>query len=287
MINFTDELHDELHSKLEMLDHSNANGHTRSDEKMQLIYLAIDRLRQKLKTFEFEIEEEEIFFFKYQMPQFIAKYIYESQKYMLDMLMITGSQSYKVEYLESLSRRMDEFFQKNQEFIQYYNEDKTELDREYFLCLEAFKSEKSDLINSVTDFSREMFHCVNAGMLIAYNDLIIYARNIQVEQLMTDAGITKANKLKWTDSVISLTELIYCLQLAGSFNNGKANLKQITEYFAKVFGIKLRNTSSTFQKMLARKKSDANYLDHLKKVLNEQIVFLENQRNQKMARTLN
>jgi hypothetical protein len=71
-------------------------------------------------------------------------------------------------------------------------------------------------------------------------------------------------QMTWTDSKTSLIELAYALHATGSFNNGKAGLKQVTDYLQTPFHVDLGNTSRTFQEILARKRGYTNFLDRLR-----------------------
>jgi hypothetical protein len=48
-------------------------------------------------------------------------------------------------------------------------------------------------------------------------------------------------KLTWTGNKTDLIELIYALDMEGSFNDGKVPLTQIAAYFERVFNIDLGN----------------------------------------------
>jgi hypothetical protein len=92
-------------------------------------------------------------------------------------------------------------------------------------------------------------------------------------ELMIDSchSTFEGNGLIWTASKTDLTELIYCFKEAGCFNDGNADVKQIAEYFEYVFSIELGNTSSTFQKIMSRKKGQTTYIDKLRNHINRKI----------------
>jgi hypothetical protein len=71
-------------------------------------------------------------------------------------------------------------------------------------------------------------------------------------------------KISWTDSKAALIEVIYAFKAKGSFNHGKATLKDITDVFQKVFDVELSNPTRDFQELLRRKTGYSIYLDGLK-----------------------
>jgi hypothetical protein len=70
--------------------------------------------------------------------------------------------------------------------------------------------------------------------------------------------------ISWTDSKAALIEVIYAFKAKGSFNHGKATLKDITDVFQKVFDVELTNPTRDFQEVLRRKTGYSIYLDGLK-----------------------
>jgi len=58
--------------------------------------------------------------------------------------------------------------------------------------------------------------------------------------------------------------MAYAYKAKGSFNNGKATLKEIFEYLQWVFNIVLTNPSRDFQEILRRKSGYTIYIDGLK-----------------------
>ncbi len=80
------------------------------------------------------------------------------------------------------------------------------------------------------------------------------------------AGVNLAlqSSINWTGSKVSLVELLYALQSAGSCNNGNIDLKQLAKHFECIFNIDLGNYYRVFQEMRIRKINRTTFLDHLK-----------------------
>jgi len=72
-------------------------------------------------------------------------------------------------------------------------------------------------------------------------------------------------KVTWTDSKVALIELIYALHTTGSINNGKSDLKSLTQYFENVFNIELGEVYRPFIEIKGRKGNRVQYLDLLRK----------------------
>lgn len=71
----------------------------------------------------------------------------------------------------------------------------------------------------------------------------------------------------WTSSKTSLIELIYALYSQGVFDNGNKDIKQIAEYFEKVFNINLGDFYHTYMELKSRKINRTKFIDTLRESL--------------------
>ena len=60
-----------------------------------------------------------------------------------------------------------------------------------------------------------------------------------------------------------MAELIYGIHYSGSFNHGKADLKQIVRWFEAHLGLDLGQFYATWQEIARRKKSTTKYVDRI------------------------
>jgi hypothetical protein len=78
-------------------------------------------------------------------------------------------------------------------------------------------------------------------------------------------------ELYWTASKTDLVEVINGMYLAGAFNNGKLDLKQVVEWFELHMDIDLGHFYNTFQQIARRKKERTKFLDLMKERLGRQM----------------
>jgi Asp-tRNA(Asn)/Glu-tRNA(Gln) amidotransferase C subunit len=64
---------------------------------------------------------------------------------------------------------------------------------------------------------------------------------------------------------------LYALYYQGSFNNGKADLKEIAAYFEAIFNIDLGDVYRTWYSIKSRKVESTAYLETLKALLQKKI----------------
>lgn len=93
-----------------------------------------------------------------------------------------------------------------------------------------------------------------------------------LKKSQADRSTDASSTLTWTGSKTDLIELIYALHSVDVFNNGTANIKVIASAFEEVFNISLGDYYRTFQDMRIRKRSQAPFIDLLRKRFLERLV---------------
>jgi hypothetical protein len=272
MLDFARALHDELLQILEELDSHRDPLDFSPDHRLQAVQSAIDQIKEKLKSHQFSDESEEIQFFKSVLPLFLSLFIYYREKFELESIQLIGTLQSRHEYIEVQSRRIEDFFRQHAEFFRYYRSGKTNLDRHYFLRSSSINQDNTELLGFVMDASFCTIYSVKIATILAFTrleqDLHPVTKTVCNE---SENPRTNPNKLEWTDTKVGLIELIYSLKEQGAFNNGKADLKTIVQYFERIFSIHLGNSSSAFQEILSRKTGSTNYIDKLRDKLRQRI----------------
>ena len=80
-------------------------------------------------------------------------------------------------------------------------------------------------------------------------------------------NVSSGHLLQWTASKAGLVELVYALQSAGVYNNGKAEIKEIAQYFESLFEVDLGNYYHTFNEIRLRKKNRTQLIDQMRERL--------------------
>jgi hypothetical protein len=281
MQTFTEKLHDELKSKLQMLEDDPHSEKFRAERRMGLIIKTINQILKKLETHRFPTEKEEIVFFKSVLPSTISLLVYYNGKNDWESVERLGTQKAKQDYLEHLFRKINDFFKDNDELFKYYRSGRTNLDQYYFLPKRNLDGENFDLISSLMDPSFCTISCLKLAIFSGYASLeknILEALNKKEDGAKLRMKVWGENniadsfdKLEWTFSKVALIELIYALKATGVFNDGKADLKTIARYFEKVFCVDLGNITRTYQEIISRKTGQTIFLDQLKEKLAELI----------------
>jgi hypothetical protein len=268
---FTEKLYNELLSKLDELDR-NYNPQNLTDPRLHLITTTIDKIKEKLKAFQFKCAGDEIHYFKNILPKTLALYIYYSDKIEWDRINLHGSLACKYKLSDRLFLQAENFREEQKVIYEYNRDERTDLDNLYFLRNSPLNRESGYQLIQIIDPSSAPVHCKFMAMNIAYSRMEHELKMIIAEE-QGESSIKKLGKLilNWTGKQIDLIELGYGLYEMGSFNNGNASRKDIFDYFEEVFNVDLGNTSSLFQDIVQRKTGSTTFLDIMRKRLLQRI----------------
>jgi len=282
MLDFTRKLHEDLLLQLDELDDNPEAKKTNPDLRILLLTNTIDQLKKKLKLFVFDSEDDEIHFFKNELPKFLSLFIYYSERAAVECSRRVGTEKSREEFLTQVLQKVEYFFNANTDFFNYCRFGKTRFDKYYFLRNTASYNDHLDLPVFMMDESFCTIYSWKLATIIAYSRLEKEIRNSPREnEMVASAGSGDGSfgefNLAWTDTKRGLIELIYSLQEQGSFNNGQADLNSIIRCFEKTFSVELGNTSSSYQQILSRKKGSTSYLNKLVEKYEQRIGKIDEQ----------
>lgn len=244
------------------IESSNVQIISRAQAVSQLLEKVFDKLKQFISTYEFQLEADEIEFFKEIKPRIFCKLIYYRKIYNIEMNRpVSGPDSVKA-YLNSELDNIQDYNHKRLDFYRYYRSGATHLDKLYFLrnisvdvgqYTDSFYFERDPKFSTFGDF--RVAKILAGDMLSQYllNELLELDSNFFVAQSDT--------RLIWMDSKTDLCELIFALHAKGSF--GPISLTRLATFLQKVFNIEFNtNFSRTFYDMSLR-NNPTPYLDSL------------------------
>jgi hypothetical protein len=267
--------HTELLLKLAELEENYMPGTLAPDLRLGTIASAMDRLKEKLKTHRFNDAEEEIAFFKTVLPDFLSLGIYYTERFELESNLFFSTPKFQQKQVDHLLRKMGSFYKVQLEFLKYCRAGRKDQDTYFFLRESPARQQYTDPLATIIDGSFCTLHSVKLATLLAYSRLshdmdFILSGN---HEALTDPK-NNLTILEWTDPKTGLVELIYSLKEKGAFNNGHADIKTITQYFEKVFSVRLENVSRSFQEIMSRKKGETTYLGKLQTALDNKVTEL-------------
>lgn len=253
----------------------------KSELSISVLQSALAKLKNYIYKHKFKTQAEEIIFFKHLKPKLFSKLIYHVKVYNIEMHRPNGSDKAKKKYLQNELNNIEQFFNKNLDFIKYYRTQKTYLDHKYFVRGKQDLSLTLDSFFFETDAKFSTSHDFKISKIIANELLEIYLKH-EIDTLDKKDNNAPKNivvpkvKMSWTASKASLIELIYALQCVGAFNHTNASVKDIVNYFETVFNIDLNHFYTTFQEIKERKSSQTIFLKALQEALQKRIDEADN-----------
>lgn len=229
----------------------------------------LEKLRDCCLGQKFGSQQEEIHFFKTVKPKFTSKLMYNIYLYNLEYRRPRNQYKLEKKYLLKQLKKINEFFEENNEFYKYYKSEATYLDHRFFV--RGVRDVHLLLDTRIYYFDKEFTtsHGHLVASFLAYEMLLHYIekelRRLDKQTLTTQT--TPASQLHWTESKVALTELVYALHSTGAINNGNVEIGEIALAFESVFNVELNNYYRSYMEMRLRKNNRTKFLDELKRQL--------------------
>ena len=252
-----------MNVQLELLANDSLDLIETANRALLVIKPVIQELRKFVLAYEFIDIEEEITFFKDIKPLFTSKYYFYNK-----LLSLKISEPYEPneplkEYYTEQLKLLQEVVKENYDFHFYYLSGATYHDCVYF-------TRGNDNLASI---EYDVKFSTGYDLLVAK----MLANQLFKEHLLStmrdlDNDFSKnCPSLNWTGTKASLIELIYSLHGVDAINNGNVDIKQIATLFEGLFNIKLGNWYRHFQEIRLRKNGRTNFIDQMKKNLEERL----------------
>ncbi|MCA4896330.1 MAG: RteC domain-containing protein [Cytophagales bacterium] len=253
---FSDRLHEKLKQQLEVMSLENSESIAIASKSLQAIKASLIELKGFVRDYPFKEEQEEIQFFKEIKPVFMSQYYYHEKILSIKINEPVGNREELIRYYYQELKLIQDFKNKNCEFYKYCITNSTHLDDQYF------SREGNRNINPNED-ERFSTGCDNTLALLLANQMLMDYLQSAIKKASSESEDEEV-LLTWTGPKTYLIELVYALQSAETFNNGKADIKQIASAFENIFNISLGNYYRVFQEIQQRKKGKSYFLDQLK-----------------------
>lgn len=237
----------------------------RIEAVIHLILECLSKLKEYVLKRGFRNTDEEIRFFKYQKPAFVAKLIYYNAIYKIETKKPYGAKPIR-KYLNKELKKLKRFFNNNLDFYKYYRSNNSLLDDRMFLRGKHDIKLWLDTYYFQSDQSFSTSHDYKVAKIIA-NDLIqVYIEDQLYNKFQKDKSKIQ-KKLKWTGSKVALIELIYALHYQNVFDNGNNDIREVALYFESTFDVDLGNFYQAYLELKNRKMNRTKFLDALREEL--------------------
>ncbi|NCP60020.1 MAG: tetracycline regulation of excision, RteC [Flavobacteriales bacterium] len=240
--------------------------------KRALVELRVNVVKNGFKNDTFEIQ-----FFKNIKPHIYSKLIYYVKLFNIESKRPRGSAKPQKKYLDYHINKLQNYFNDNLEFYQYFRRGGTSLDTLYFIRGKDDIRLHPDNFHFFTDEKFSTSHDSTVATIMAYDMLIVYLKQ-EIDKLENKNGMESimptnqfSSKLFWTASKTDLIELIYAIHSSGAINSGTADIKEMAMACEHIFNIDLGNYYHTFVEIRSRKSNSTKFIDKLKESLLQRI----------------
>ncbi len=211
--------------------------------------------------------------FKDKIPLYTIKLIFYKEILLL-VATLPLDKSMRIKHFEKKLDSINQFHRKNREFIKYIKSHSSHFDELYL----SRKQYKDLFLNDCSVIIHDAKICTSHDYLLAevlaFELLALHIEN-RIDSINQSCAITNnqiQSNLHWTAKKIDLIELIYALHESKVFDNGQADIKEITHVFEKAFQIDLGdNITRSFIDIKNRKSEHTRFLNQLQDALETKI----------------
>jgi hypothetical protein len=227
-----------------------------------LIRTTLAAMKQYTRENPFTNPSDEIHYFKVLAPPVYGRLFYYTKMAEIGIEALHSNDERMETLLKLELAKTEQFFSKHGEFCQYYHLNRAFMDDRIFIR-DARENEMLDCIEVIMadDFC---VGCYWASLLWANQELRGYF-NEQLRKLKQPdgrwGGAETVPALEWTDGQIDLMEVSFLLYVKGSFNHGKATLKEIALNLGAHFKKDVGHVYNTVKDIGRRKKGQLKYVD--------------------------
>jgi hypothetical protein len=257
---------EDFNTKINSIINSEENHLKKATDGINVCNKTLADMKEKVEQNDFETTPHEIDFFKNIKPLPMSYLIYFSELRSCELRKPKAGTSYQIEFLEKEMRKINKFFSRNLDFVNYMEQGYTYIDHQFF----ARNPGNSFPFTPMTDYYQypefSSSHDMLWAKVKAMYRFIHYIRESMQKLNAGNATLFEEKKHKvllWTAPKTALTELIYALHTNGALNHGAADINTIASSFEDFFNIKIDNVYKTYTEIKERKSSKTKFLEEL------------------------
>lgn len=245
-----------LITEIEQILQTNADMTVMAKKASKLISQTLISFRKQIREKGFKRDEDEIYFFRNIKPKIHAYLIFfsilseiETSKYHMSDEEVTNLIDKKIRMFRHIMRE-------NLDFVAYYMEGLSHLDRQYFLRPNDFQKVTKHSASMLLDPEFSTTYDFVAANIIAQQLLM---KHLFPEQQNT-AKMPASSKLKWTASKADFVEFVYGLQGSAAVNYGDVEIKELCLALQSIFQVQIDDPYRIFIDLSNRKMNPMKFI---------------------------
>lgn len=236
------------------------------NDSMSLINAFLLSVRIEVMGVAFNDQFEEIYFFKFEKPEYYALKIYHVALFNLCRLRPTGpSEVVRTFFLSELGY-IARFFKQHAFYYEYFRSGFTEMDEVMFVRgALAHHVLAPDCAELDPDYSTNGDHLFAQFMAFELLQEYICGELKSMDDVAVGSSTTVAGRkwFDWTGEVIHLIELGYGIYVSKQLNKGKAKLQDIFNWLEESFGLEIGIPANRFRDIKRRKRLSRTHFTDL------------------------
>lgn len=245
-----------LINEIEQILQTKADMTVMAKKASKLISQTLISFRKQIREKGFKKDEDEIYFFRNIKPKIHAYLIFfsilsdiETSKYHMNDEEVSNLIDKKIRMFRHIMRE-------NLDFVTYYMEGLSHLDRQYFLRPVEIQKVTKHSASMMLDPEFNTTYDSVAANIIAQKLLLSYLFPEQQNSLK----MPKSSKLKWTATKSDFIEFVYGLQATTAVNNGDVEIKELCHALQSIFEIQIDDPYRIFIDLVNRKTVKTKFI---------------------------
>lgn len=254
----------QLKIDLDAILHGNEAMNEKAKKGVSLIKEKLSAIRKRVNDLGFKSEEDEIFFFRNIKPQIHGYLIFFSILAEIE----TSKMLMTEDELNTLINKKFSKFRKvmrdNSEFVAYYSQNMTHLDKTYFLRATEIVNVTSHITSVLLDPD---FNTVYDVVLANLYAMQLLQNHLFIPGQISEDFRKKMPTLKWTASKSDFIEFIYGLQASLAVNNGEVEIKELCRAIQSIIQVQIDDPYRIFIDLSNRKIAHMKFIPKMEEGL--------------------
>ncbi|MES2588827.1 MAG: RteC domain-containing protein [Bacteroidota bacterium] len=257
----------QLINEIEQILQSKADMTVMAKKASKLISQTLISFRKQIREKGFKKDEDEIYFFRNIKPKIHAYLIFFSILTDIETSKFHMNDEEVNNLIEKKIRMFRHIMRENLDFVTYYMEGLSHLDRQYFLRPVDVQKVTRHTANMMLDPEFNTTYDSVAANIIAQKLLINYL----FPEQQNNSKIPKSSKLKWTANKSDFVEFVYGLQATTAINNGDVEIKELCQALQSIFEVQIDDPYRTFIDIVNRKTTKIKFIPTMQEGIKRKI----------------
>jgi hypothetical protein len=254
----------QLKIDLELILQSNEAMNEKAKKGVSLIKEKLSTIRKRVRETGFETEEDEIYFFRKVKPPIHGYLIFFSILSEIETCKMLMTEDELNTLINKKFSKFRKVMRDNSEFVAYYSQNMTHLDKTYFLRATEIVNVTSHITSVLLDPD---FNTVYDVVLANFYAMQMLQNHLSIPVHLKEEIRKVFPDLKWTASKSDFIEFIYGLQASLAVNNGEVEIKELCQAMQSIFQVQIDDPYRIFIDLTQRKIAHMKFIPKMEEGL--------------------